>query len=71
MKHIKIYEDYSDDEIRSLLADMKSLDLALTDDEKDMLEFAAEPAETGRLSCQIPVTDALDGMVVRVPAAQY
>ena len=39
--------------------------------EKDMLEFAAEPAETGRLSCQIPVTDALNGLVVRVPAAQY
>jgi 2Fe-2S ferredoxin len=39
--------------------------------EKDMLEFAAEPSETGRLSCQIPVTDALDGLVVRVPAAQY
>jgi len=39
--------------------------------EKDMLEFAAEPAETGRLSCQIPVTDELDGLVVTVPSAQY
>jgi ferredoxin, 2Fe-2S len=39
--------------------------------EKDMLEFAAEPSETGRLSCQIPVTDALDGLVVTVPSAQY
>jgi len=42
MKHIRVYEDYSDDEIRSLLADMKSLDLALTDDEKDMLEFVIQ-----------------------------
>lgn len=39
--------------------------------EKDMLEFAAEPSETGRLSCQIPVTDELDGLVVTVPSAQY
>ncbi len=39
--------------------------------EKDMLDFAAEPSETGRLSCQIPVTDELDGLVVTVPAAQY
>lgn len=39
--------------------------------EKDMLEFAAEPSDTGRLSCQIPVTDELDGLVVRVPSAQY
>ena len=39
--------------------------------EKDMLEFAAEPSETGRLSCQIPVTDELDGLVVRIPSKQY
>lgn len=42
MKHIRLYEDYSDNEIRSLLSDMKSLDLALTDDEKDMLEFVIQ-----------------------------
>jgi 2Fe-2S ferredoxin len=39
--------------------------------EKDMLEFAAEPSETSRLSCQIKVSDDLDGLVVRVPSAQY
>jgi 2Fe-2S ferredoxin len=39
--------------------------------EKDMLEFAAEPSPTGRLSCQIPVTDELDGLVVTIPSAQY
>ena len=42
MRHIRLYEDYSDNEIRSLLSDMKSLDLALTDDEKDMLEFVIQ-----------------------------
>ena len=39
--------------------------------EKDMLEFVAEPSETSRLSCQINVTDDLDGLVVKVPSAQY
>ena len=39
--------------------------------EKDMLEFVAEPSETSRLSCQITVTDELDGLVVTVPSAQY
>ncbi|MEX2352859.1 MAG: 2Fe-2S iron-sulfur cluster-binding protein [Gammaproteobacteria bacterium] len=39
--------------------------------EKDMLEFAAEPSETSRLSCQIKVTDEIDGLVVRLPESQY
>jgi len=41
------------------------------DMEKDMLEFAAEPDETSRLSCQIAVTEDLDGLVVRTPESQY
>ena len=39
--------------------------------EKDMLEFVAEPSDTSRLSCQINMTDDLDGIVVTVPSAQY
>jgi 2Fe-2S ferredoxin len=39
--------------------------------EKDMLEFVAEPSDTSRLSCQIKVTDELDGLIVTVPSAQY
>ena len=42
MKHLKLYEEYSDEEIRSLLSDMRSLDLSLTDDEEDMLEFVIQ-----------------------------
>lgn len=38
--------------------------------EEDMLDFAYEVKETSRLSCQIKVTDALDGLVVRVPERQ-
>ena len=39
--------------------------------EADMLEFAIEPQPTSRLSCQIRITEALDGLVVRVPASQH
>lgn len=39
--------------------------------EKDMLEFVAEPSDTSRLSCQINVTDELDGLVVKVPKTQF
>lgn len=39
--------------------------------EKDMLEFAYEPDEAlSRLSCQIRVTEALDGIVLRIPTRQ-
>lgn len=38
--------------------------------EQDMLEFAMDPNETSRLSCQIEVTDELDGLVVRLPESQ-
>jgi ferredoxin, 2Fe-2S len=38
--------------------------------EEDMLDFAFEVKPTSRLSCQIKVKDALDGLVVRVPSRQ-
>jgi ferredoxin, 2Fe-2S len=38
--------------------------------EDDMLDFAFEVKPTSRLSCQIKVSDALDGLVVRTPAKQ-
>jgi 2Fe-2S ferredoxin len=38
--------------------------------EEDMLEFAIEPGPTSRLSCQITITDALDGLIVTLPASQ-
>lgn len=39
--------------------------------ENTMLEMVENRTETSRLSCQIKVTEALDGMVVRLPAAQH
>ena len=39
--------------------------------EESMLDFAEEVQPNSRLSCQIKVTDALDGLVVRMPASQH
>ncbi|MCO6417807.1 2Fe-2S iron-sulfur cluster-binding protein [Siccirubricoccus sp. KC 17139] len=39
--------------------------------ERSMLGFAATAAPNSRLSCQIRVTEALDGLVVRMPEAQH
>ena len=36
-----------------------------------MLDFAADLRANSRLSCQIQITEAMDGMVVRVPERQY
>ena len=38
--------------------------------EEDMLDFAWEVQPTSRLSCQVKVSDALDGLVVRIPEKQ-
>ncbi len=39
--------------------------------EHDMLEFAEGVREDSRLCCQIPMSDALDGLVVHVADAQH
>ena len=38
--------------------------------EESMLDFASEREETSRLSCQITLEPALDGLVVRLPEFQ-
>ncbi|WP_128253498.1 2Fe-2S iron-sulfur cluster-binding protein [Falsirhodobacter deserti] len=39
--------------------------------EEDMLDFAWQPdPATSRLTCQLKVTDAMDGLVVRMPERQ-
>ena len=38
--------------------------------EQDMLDFGYDVRENSRLSCQIKVTEELDGLVVRVPERQ-
>ncbi len=43
----------------------------MDDDEKELLEFAEGVDEYSRLSCQVKLTEALDGVVVHVPESQY
>ena len=38
--------------------------------EKDMLDMAIQPTSFSRLSCQIVVSDELDGLVVKMPSKQ-
>lgn len=39
-------------------------------EENQMLDMTPEKAETSRLSCQIPATDAMDGMLINIPEFQ-
>ena len=40
------------------------------DGEEDMLDMAFEPKKNSRLSCQLIVSDKLDGLVVNIPSKQ-
>lgn len=40
------------------------------DGETAMLDGALHPRDTSRLACQLTITTALDGLVVRMPPAQ-
>jgi len=40
-----------------------------SEDEEDMLDLAFGLTKTSRLGCQITITEALDGLVVRLPAS--
>lgn len=39
---------------------------AMSDDENELLAISDDRDDTSRLSCQIPFTDALDGMTVTI-----
>ena len=39
--------------------------------EESMLDFAENVEPNSRLSCQIKVSDALDGLIVRLPESQH
>ncbi len=42
-----------------------------SEEEEDMLDFAADVRRTSRLSCQIDLTEELDGLSVTVPADSH
>jgi 2Fe-2S ferredoxin len=39
--------------------------------EEDMLDFAFDVRDNSRLSCQIKISDVLDGLRVKVPEKQF
>ena len=41
------------------------------DMEKDMLDSVVDPKSSSRLSCQIQMSNDLDGLVVRLPESQF
>ena len=41
---------------------------AAAEEEEDMLDLAAGVARTSRLSCQVLLSEALDGLEVKIPA---
>ena len=43
---------------------------AKEDGEEDMLDMAFEPKQNSRLSCQLLVSDELDGLTVSIPSKQ-
>ena len=40
------------------------------DGEEDMIDMAYEPNKFSRLSCQLVISDELEGLIVRLPAKQ-
>ena len=40
------------------------------DGEEDMLDMAFEPKKNSRLSCQLVVSDELNGLIVNIPSKQ-
>ena len=43
---------------------------AKEDGEEDMLDMAFEPKQNSRLSCQLTVSNELDGLIVNIPSKQ-
>lgn len=41
-----------------------------SEDEAEMVECATDPRENSRLSCQIMVTEEMDGLVLELPVTQ-
>ena len=40
------------------------------DGEEDMIDMAFEPKKNSRLSCQLIVSDELNGLIVNIPSKQ-
>ena len=54
---------YVDEAFRALVGEPEAM-------EEDMLDFAFDMRENSRLSCQIKISDELDGLILTVPEQQ-
>ncbi len=54
-----------------LPADWFALLPPASEDEEDMLDLAAGACRTSRLACQIELSQALDGIEVKIPAVSH
>lgn len=43
----------------------------MEEDERETLEFAEQVDDMSRLSCQLKITESMDGLIVHVPESQY
>ena len=55
---------YVDDNWDSIIGEM-------SETEEELIEYIVNAKQTSRLSCQIQITDELDGLEVMLPASQY
>lgn len=46
-------------------------DNAQSEEEEDMLDVAFDVRDTSRLGCQVQLNDALDGLIVALPGAEF
>lgn len=60
--HVYIHPDW--------LARVAAADNEKTEEEEDTLDTAFDVRKTSRLSCQIKITQALDGLIVALPGAK-
>lgn len=61
--HCYIHPDWTDH--------VTAQDNTKTDEEADMLDVVFDERPTSRLSCQIKLTQALDGLIVGLPGSQF
>lgn len=59
--HVWVHPDWSDKTMPD--------EGAISEDEEDMLDLAFDLKKTSRLSCQIIMSDDLDGLIVAIPGA--
>ena len=61
--HVYVHPDWEDR--------VTAQDNEQTEEEEDMLDVAFDVRDNSRLGCQVKLNDALDGLVVALPGAEF